>query len=236
MKLTLAAALVMITSISFADKLRSVEGIRTEVPANFTIVKHHIDNKYKGTLVFDPKACAFKLIRDGLTISLANDNFLVQFPDGRTAVGQVSDADEKKGRPACFHSLSEKPTAKNAPDWIIIGNKTSLGGEGSSKSNGLVNCKERNGSATTDVISYISKADYKATCAKDSSNCRSSEHKVFIKAGNGLWILKGNEQQGSNIKRDDLKFDESYRAKCDAPTKPGQEPVKPATVKGERTT
>lgn len=229
MKYQIMTLLTLISFTSLANKPSPTNEIRTDVPPEFTIVKQNADNNFKGTLVFDPKSCQFKLIRDGVTISVVDDNFQVQFPDGRTAIGQVSDADEKNGRYACFHSLGEKPKAKGAPDWKIFGNKTELGGDDPTKTNGLVNCKARNGATVTDAISYISTKEYKANCAKDPEACRSTERKVFVKAGAGLVFFKGNEQQGSNVKRDQLKFDESYRSKCESPGKPG--PKAPAAGK-----
>ena len=102
---------------------------------------------------------------------------------------------------------------------------------------GMTNCKNQTGGTVTDAINYLSEKEYKANCAKDSSSCRKTERTIRIKAGVGLLFYDAGQEKGSNVRRDSLKFDESYRDKCETGT-PGRDPVKPApaTAGAKRTT
>lgn len=233
MKYQIATLLLLITSFSMADKLRSTAEPKTDLDPSYTIVKKNADNNFKGTLIFDPKTCQFKILRDGVIISVVDNNFLIEFPDKRTVVGVVEGVNEAKGKPACFHSLTEKPKGDSKDSWKIFANKTAIG----DGPNGLENCKSQSGGHVTDAINYLSEKEYKANCAKDSSDCRKTERTIRIKAGAGLLFYEAGQEKGSNVRRDSLKFDETYRDKCETGT-PKRAPAQPApaTAGAKRTT
>lgn len=233
MKYQIVTLILLFSSFSIADKMQPTKGPKTDLDPTYTIVKKNADNNFKGTLIFDPKSCQFKILRDGVMISVVDNNFLIELPDQRTVVGVVEGVNEAKGKPACFHSLSEKPSTYKGEAWKVFANKTAMGGA----QDGMTNCKNQNGGTVTDAINYLPEKEYKANCAKDSGNCRKTERTIRIKAGAGLLFYEAGQEKGSNVRRDSLKFDESYRDKCETGT-PNKAPVKPtpATAGAKRTT
>ncbi len=165
-----------------------------------------IQKSDKGELLFDPKSCQFKMLKNDLHFSIMDGNFLIEFPNGQTAIGDIDNSDKDK-RPACFHSLT-KPII---PGLSVIANHTSLGilpgtvpGSPQDHNNGLINCKRRDGSAISDEIRY-----YPNKTSRDEAMV------VTIHKGNGITFFKNGKPIGNNITRKDLKFDEKYRSKCE---------------------
>lgn len=203
MKYQMLPALLFIAMISLANREVQKKGTTAKLDSRYVVLK----NSAKGELLLDRIECKFKIRREGVQISVVNNNFFLEFPDGRTAVGVI----EKTSRenPPCFHTLTKKRPNK---DLII----TAYGSR-----EGMKNCLRRHtspptysGLDVTATFSYLMKKNYKKNCLKDLSNCRAEESRLEIGNGSGLTFYKSNRQSGSNVTRADLKFDEKYLSKC----------------------
>lgn len=229
MKYHSIAMLILISSFAFAEGGKPLVGRPGEV---FALNKEYKIAKVtdKGFLLVNSQTCDLKVYRQNVYISVVNNNFNIELPDGRTVIGSVEDADESNGKPACFHSLSAKPSGKQPENWMVFASHTDLGGK---NPDGLVNCKNRNGGTVTDAIKYLPKKEYTSNCFSDLG-CRKTERAIRIKAGSGLTFYQLNEKQrqivqkGSNVTRADLKADESTLKLC-SPTEETAPQPKPKT-------
>jgi hypothetical protein len=187
--------------------------------AGFVLLKSSTFNNNKGDLYLDVNSCqlALKVKDTWISIDEATKDFVIIFPDQSRVIGKVEGTSQAK--PACFHSLNVKPGGTHK----ILANKSNMGTD--ENSNGLVNCLAGNGNVYTDQINFISEKEYKANCAKSSSDCRKSETSLFIKNGSGLTFHQFGKQIGSNITRADLKINEEiHRPRCQV-SKAGPKPV-----------
>lgn len=184
-----------------------------QTPSNFEVklLPHQtmVKTTDKGKLVFDSKSCSFKMLRENLFISVVEKNYFIEFPNGSTVIAVVDEL-MKGPLEACFHTLTI-PTNKKL--LKVSANKTNLGSlqDPVTKkyteefSDGLVNCKSRNGHPVSDEIRY------------SFNNATSPNYKVHVNKQSGLTFFKDNKPVGSNIRRNDLNFDETYRSKCETP-------------------
>ena len=211
MKLHWIIAIFLSASFSFA---KHTFDVKKNTPKPSGSIKEN--NSYilvkktdKGQLFFDPKLCQFKMFQNDLYFSIVNNNFLIEFPNGMTAIGDI-DIPEKDKRAACFHSISKSITS----GLSVIANHTDLGmaagtvpGSLQDHSNGLINCKRRDGSTISDEIRY-----YPNKTSRDDATV------VTIHKGSGITFFKSKTPIGNNITRKDLAFDEKFRSKCEVKT------------------
>lgn len=214
--LSLASCISSANSKSIPNKLSPQNGPAIEINPRWIKIKDSEQNANKGTLFLDPVSCQFNLLKDTLKVSLKDNNFLVEFPDGRTVVGVIENTNNTN-RPPCFHSLT-KPPQKSL--YRITANNME---------NGMLNCLARESTTEptttatniSDELFYLTTEEYLANCAKDSSACRKNERTVKISNGAGLIFFSSHgNQSGSNISRSDLQLDEKLRNKCDVPITP----------------
>ena len=224
MKFHWLIAIFLSTSFSFA---KNTLDVKKDPPGRSGLIKQNssyvlVKETDKGQLFFDPKMCQFKMLKNNLYFSIVNNNFLLEFPNGMTVIGDI-DIPEKDKRAACFHSITKSTTS----GLSVIANHTSLGlapgivpGSLQDHDNGLINCKRRDGSPISDEIRY-----YPNKTPRDDATV------VTIHKGSGITFFKSGKPLGNNITRKDLTFDENYRSKCeeksDAQGNPAKQVISP---------
>ncbi|MBL7542975.1 MAG: hypothetical protein JNL11_04120 [Bdellovibrionaceae bacterium] len=172
-------------------KLTAQPGGQFEVNPSYIKIS---EDPNKGTYFLDPVNCEMKIIRQNLQISLVKDaetaqeNFLIEFPNGRTVIGHIPP--EKAKYAACFHSLSNE----TRPGYRVQVNNhakddASHGKDSHSKNtvlSGMDQCltfaknpKDQESRVVTNEITYIPNELY----CENSNDCWASKSIVRIAKG-----------------------------------------------------